>query len=73
MLKHDLKQDLIVRIGFVLGNITSRHEDARIQFMHEKYSLDTIIKTMKLYSDLDAVNCLVIWNIWILSEIKVLK
>ena len=60
MLKHDLKQDLIVRIGFVLGNITSRHEDARIQFMHEKYSLDTIIKTMKLYSDLDAVNCLVI-------------
>ena len=60
MLKHDLKQDLIVRIGFVLGNITSRHEDARIQFMHEKYSLDTIIKTMKLYSDLDEVNCLVV-------------
>ena len=56
MLKHDIKQDLIVRIGFVLGNITSRHEDARIQFMNEKYSLDTIIKTMKLYSDLDEVS-----------------
>ncbi len=55
MLKHDLKQDLIVRIGFVLGNITSRHDEARIEYMSEKYSLDTLIKILRLYLDLDEV------------------
>lgn len=53
MLKHDLKQDLIVRIGFVLGNITSRHDEARVEYMGEKYSLDTLIKILRLYLDLD--------------------
>lgn len=53
MLKHDKKQDLIVRVGFILGNITSRHEEARIEFMEEKYSIETIIKTLQVYIDLD--------------------
>jgi hypothetical protein len=56
MLKHDLKQDLIVRIGFILGNLTSRHETARTEFMQEKYTIETLIKTLKLYLDLDQVS-----------------
>jgi hypothetical protein len=46
---------LIVRIGFILGNLTSRHDNARVLFLKEKYSLDTLIKTLKVYFDLDQV------------------
>lgn len=56
MLKHDKKQDLIVRVGFILGNITSRHEEARVEFMEEKYSIETLIKTLQVYIDLDQVS-----------------
>jgi len=56
MLKHDAKQDLIVRVGFILGNVTSRHDEARVEYMSEKYAIDTLIKTLKLYLDRDEVS-----------------
>jgi hypothetical protein len=42
-----------VRIGFVLGNITARHEDARTKFLNEKYSVDTLTNTLKIYFNND--------------------
>lgn len=53
MIKHDSKQDLIVRIGFILGNVTARHENARVRFMNEKYSVDTVTNTLKTYFNHD--------------------
>lgn len=49
MIKHESKQDLVVRIGFVLGNITGRFENARLRFMSEKYSIETLLNTLKVY------------------------
>ncbi len=47
---------MIVRVGFILGNVTSRHDEARVEFMSEKYAIDTLIKTLKLYLDRDEVS-----------------
>ena len=54
----------MVRIGFILGNLTSRHEDARVDFIKEKYSLDTLIKTLRIYFDLDEVIKFGVLNIY---------
>lgn len=53
MIKHESKQDLVVRIGFVLGNVTGRYEDARIRFIREKYSIETLLNTLKTYFNND--------------------
>ena len=45
-----------MRIGFILGNLTSRHDEARINFMKEKRSLEILISTLKMYFDLDQVS-----------------
>ena len=45
-----------MRIGFILGNLTSRHDDARIIFMKEKRSLEILINTLKTYFLLDQVS-----------------
>ncbi|CAF1030134.1 unnamed protein product, partial [Brachionus calyciflorus] len=53
MIKHESKQDLIVRIGFILGNVTGRIENSRIKFISEKYSIETILNTLKVYFNND--------------------
>ncbi len=53
LIKHQKKQDLIVRIGFVLGNITARHEDARLKFYQERHAIDTLINTLIKYYEYD--------------------
>jgi armadillo repeat-containing protein 2 len=50
LIKHDTKQDLIVRIAFILGNIMGRYEEARLYFIDEKYSLDTLVNTLKTFT-----------------------
>ena len=42
-------KDLIVRIGFVLGNLTSRNDSSRLKFANEKYAVETVINTLKFY------------------------
>ena len=49
MIKHDAKQDLIVRVAFVIGNLTSRLEESRLKYFNEKYSIDTLINLLKYY------------------------
>lgn len=53
MIKHDSKQDLIVRTGFILGNLTSRNDSARLRYVSEKHSIETLINLLKIYLDLD--------------------
>jgi hypothetical protein len=45
-----------VRIAFIIGNLTSRHEDARVKFINEKYSIDTLVNTLKIYLTNDKVS-----------------
>ena len=67
MIKHDSNKDLIVRIGFVLGNITARHEDARIKFLTERYSVDILTNTLKLYCNNDIQ---VVYSFWFVHFLK---
>ncbi len=46
-------QDLIVRTGFILGNLTSRNDSARLRYVSEKHSIETLINLLKIYLDLD--------------------
>ena len=51
MIKHDAKHDLIVRVTFVIGNLTSRLEESRLKYFNEKYSIDTLINLLKYYTN----------------------
>lgn len=52
MIKHDSNQDLIVRICFIIGNLASRNDEARVRYANEKYAFDTLVNLLKLYLDL---------------------
>ncbi len=49
---------MIVRVAFILGNLTSRDEDARTKYLNEKYSVKTLIDILKTYftNDLQATH-----------------
>ncbi|XP_074844926.1 armadillo repeat-containing protein 2 [Carettochelys insculpta] len=51
--KHQKKQDLVVRVVFILGNLTAKNNQAREQFFKEKGSADTLISVFQTYSELD--------------------
>lgn len=42
-----------MRTSFILGNLTSRNDIARIRYANENHSIDTLINLLKLYLDLD--------------------
>ena len=42
-----------MRTGFILGNLTSRNDIARIRYANEKHSVETLINLLKLYLNLD--------------------
>lgn len=46
-----------MRIGFILGNLTAKHDSSRIAYINEKYSIDTLISILKTYlnSDLEVI------------------
>lgn len=62
MIKHETKQDLIVRVGFILGNLTGRVDSTRIRFMNEKYSIETILNILKVYFNNDQLVILFKYN-----------
>ncbi|NXF59897.1 ARMC2 protein, partial [Ciccaba nigrolineata] len=51
--KHQKQQDLVIRIIFILGNLTEKNNQAREQFFKEKGSVNTLISLFQTYRDLD--------------------
>lgn len=46
-------QDLVIRILFILGNLTAKNDQAREQFFQEKGSINTLISLFQTYHELD--------------------
>ncbi|XP_035177587.1 armadillo repeat-containing protein 2 isoform X6 [Oxyura jamaicensis] len=51
--KHQKQQDLVIRIIFILGNLTAENNKAREHFFKEKGSLNTLISLFQTYHELD--------------------
>uniref|UniRef100_A0A452IND8 Uncharacterized protein n=1 Tax=Gopherus agassizii TaxID=38772 RepID=A0A452IND8_9SAUR len=51
--KHQKKQDLVVRVVFILGNLTAKNNQAREQFFKKKGSADTLISLFQTYNEFD--------------------
>ncbi|KAM6271688.1 armadillo repeat-containing protein 2 isoform 4-T4 [Spheniscus humboldti] len=51
--KHQKQQDLVIRIIFILGNLTAKNNQAREQFFKEKGSVNTLISLFQTYRELD--------------------
>ncbi|XP_054678456.1 armadillo repeat-containing protein 2 isoform X4 [Grus americana] len=51
--KHQKQQDLVIRIIFILGNLTEENNQAREQFFKEKGSVNTLISLFQTYHELD--------------------
>ncbi|NWX13407.1 ARMC2 protein, partial [Aegotheles bennettii] len=51
--KHEKQQDLVIRIIFILGNLTEKNNQAREQFFKEKGSVNTLISLFQTYHELD--------------------
>ncbi|XP_060609122.2 armadillo repeat-containing protein 2 isoform X2 [Anolis sagrei] len=58
--KHPKKQDLVVRIIFILGNLTAKNNQAREAFFEVQGSIDTLIALFQYHCDADANSKL--WN-----------
>lgn len=46
-------QDLVIRIIFILGNLTAKNDQSREQFFQEKESVNTLISLFQTYYELD--------------------
>ncbi|NXJ94570.1 ARMC2 protein, partial [Corythaixoides concolor] len=51
--KHQKQQDLVIRVIFILGNLTAKSNQAREQFFKEKGSVNTLISLFQTYHELD--------------------
>ncbi|XP_009948209.1 PREDICTED: armadillo repeat-containing protein 2, partial [Leptosomus discolor] len=51
--KHQKQQDLVIRIIFILGNLTAKNNQAREQFFKEKGSINTLVSLFQTYHELD--------------------
>ncbi|KAJ7423026.1 hypothetical protein WISP_35613 [Willisornis vidua] len=51
--KHQKQQDLVVRIIFILGNLTAKNNQAREQLFKENGSVNTLISLFQTYYELD--------------------
>ncbi|XP_032506993.1 armadillo repeat-containing protein 2 isoform X1 [Phocoena sinus] len=51
--KYQKKQDLVVRIVFILGNLTAKNNQAREQFSKEKGSIPTLLSLFHTFYKLD--------------------
>ncbi|KFV01714.1 Armadillo repeat-containing protein 2, partial [Pterocles gutturalis] len=51
--KHQKQQDLVIRIIFILGNLTENNNQAREQFFKERGSVNTLISLFQTYYELD--------------------
>ncbi|NXE22456.1 ARMC2 protein, partial [Ardeotis kori] len=51
--KHQKQQDLVIRIIFILGNLTEKNNKAREEFFKERGSVNTLISLFQTYYELD--------------------
>ncbi|XP_006840056.1 PREDICTED: armadillo repeat-containing protein 2 [Chrysochloris asiatica] len=51
--KHQKKQDLVIRIVFILGNLTAKNNQAREQFFKQKGSIQTLLSLFQAFYELD--------------------
>ncbi|XP_068040311.1 armadillo repeat-containing protein 2 isoform X5 [Anomalospiza imberbis] len=51
--KYQKQQDLVIRIIFILGNLTARSDQSREQFFKEKESINTLTSLFQTYYELD--------------------
>ncbi|NWT09335.1 ARMC2 protein, partial [Vireo altiloquus] len=51
--KHQKQQDLVVRIIFILGNLTAKNDQCREQFFKAKESINTLTSLFQTYYELD--------------------
>ncbi|XP_073933199.1 armadillo repeat-containing protein 2 isoform X2 [Castor canadensis] len=51
--KYEEKQDLVIRIVFILGNLTAKHNQAREHFSKEKGSIQTLLSLFQTFYCLD--------------------
>ncbi|RUS90870.1 hypothetical protein EGW08_001377 [Elysia chlorotica] len=51
--RHLLKEDLVVRLCFVLGNLTIKNDSARLKLFQEVDSIETLLLILKTYLELD--------------------
>ncbi|BFZ09273.1 hypothetical protein BsWGS_12312 [Bradybaena similaris] len=51
--KHLFKDDLIVRLCFVLGNLTIKNDNARLKLFQETDCVETLLLILKTYLELD--------------------
>nr|XP_055116755.1 armadillo repeat-containing protein 2 isoform X3 [Symphalangus syndactylus] len=51
--KYQKKQDLVVRVVFILGNLTAKNNQAREQFSKEKGSIQTLLLLFQTFHQLD--------------------
>ncbi|NXI52207.1 ARMC2 protein, partial [Chloroceryle aenea] len=51
--EHQKQQDLVLRIIFILGNLTANNNQAREQLFKEKGSITTLISLFQTYQELD--------------------
>ncbi|XP_068867120.1 armadillo repeat-containing protein 2 isoform X5 [Aphelocoma coerulescens] len=51
--KHQKQQDLVIRIIFILGNLTAKNDQSREQFFKEKESINTLTSLFQTYYELD--------------------
>jgi hypothetical protein len=54
-LKIFLFKALVVRVCFILGNMMAKSEDARVTFMKDSHSLQTLTKLLHSYIQLDSL------------------
>ncbi|XP_077158671.1 armadillo repeat-containing protein 2 isoform X2 [Paroedura picta] len=52
--KHPKKQDLVVRVIFILGNLTARNNQAREQFFEVQGSINTLIALFQTHCGIDS-------------------
>ncbi|NXX36139.1 ARMC2 protein, partial [Nicator chloris] len=51
--KYQKQQDLVIRIIFILGNLTAKNDQSRAQIFKEKESVNTLISLFQTYYELD--------------------
>lgn len=51
--KHLKRQDIVVRVCFIIGNMTAKNDDARLSLFQEVRSLEVVLAVLKSYLDLD--------------------
>uniref|UniRef100_A0A8C9DEG0 Armadillo repeat containing 2 n=1 Tax=Prolemur simus TaxID=1328070 RepID=A0A8C9DEG0_PROSS len=51
--KYQKKQDLVIRIVFILGNLTAKNNQAREQFSKEKGSIQTLLSLFHTFHQVD--------------------